>query len=458
MEVMTSASGGELSEATTSPTTIQLRCGSVEITPRNPMILAGCDIRDLQTPHSRVDDPLLAQVFVIESKTIRSLIVTIDLLYSGVEIVRACENAAEQNFPGVDVMVFASHTHSATATDRSKPLLGASDPVEVDRIAKLLVSLIQELSHVEPTECYAIYRAEQADLAVNRRIPRVLALDGKRPRLRTVVQGANERGPVDDVLAIVSFQSVIDNRTVGVLANFACHPVGYPHRRTVSAHFPSVIREALKSEVIQGEANGDRESASPIVGFIQGFSGDNRPKSASTCRAQRTGWRRLLAGPGLSAFEAEDYSVWISKVKDSCRRVMSAPPVPVIGKETSHSCRTVERRKVLVGSAFSAPLEVKVLRLGSFLLLGISGEVVTQYAQRLREALSDYRVFLAGCMGDVVGYIPTESMLRRGGYEAHGFCKAFSAQTVPRGVEHAVEHAAFTALAEVGVVAVPADS
>lgn len=456
MDVMTPASGGGLSEATTSSTTIQLRCGSIEITPRNPMILAGCDIRDRQTRHSRVDDPLLAQVFVIESKTIRSLIVTIDLLYSGVEIVRACENAAEQNFPGVDVMVFASHTHSASATDRSKPLLGASDPVEVDRIAQLLVSLIQELSHVEPTECYAIYRAEQADLAVNRRLPRVLALDGKRPRFRTVVQGANERGPVDDVLAIVSFQSVIDNRTVGVLANFACHPVGYPHRRTVSAHFPSVIREALRSELVRGEANG--ESASPIVGFIQGFSGDNRPKSASASRAQRTGWRRLLAGPGLSTFEAEDYSVWISKVGDSCRRVLSAPPVPVIGKETSHSCRTVERRKVLIGSASSAPLEVKVLRLGSFLLLGISGEVVTHYALQLRTSLSDYSLFLGGCMGDVVGYIPSESMLRQGGYEARGFCKAFSAQSVPRGVEPAVEHAAFTALAEVGVVAVSADS
>jgi hypothetical protein len=76
----------------------------------------------------------------------------------------------------------------------------------------------------------------------------------------------------------------------------------------------------------------------------------------------------------------------------------------------------------------------------------------------LRTSLSDYSLFLGGCMGDVVGYIPSESMLRQGGYEARGFCKAFSAQSVPRGVEPAVEHAAFTALAKVGVVAVTADS
>ena len=431
---------------------IYLRCASVDITPQEPSILAG-DHRDLDTPHEAVDDPLTAQLFLIEGSDHSCLVVTIDLLYAGNAITQACEATAAEHFPGASVMVFASHTHSACATDTSKPLLGRTSQRIVHDLSNRLSQGIIELTEMAPRRCTLEFRSTEVDLAINRRVHRVLSVDRAGFHFRTAVEGSNYAGPVDKTLSSITFRALDNQETLGVIVNFACHPVGYPHRRTISANFIAAIRAQVLGEVTSSATSSVENFSPPIVGFVQGFSGDIRPNSASTTRPARSGFRRWLAGPGYSAFTTDDYANWTRRLRDRVSELMDSQPVTVAGGPIVNGTAAIPRMRVLLGSTDDSPFVVITLRLGSIAIIGASGEMVTDYATWLRHELPDSYLLLGGCMGNVVGYVPTEIMRRRGGYEAGGFCTAFSAESVPPGVEVSVRNAFRTSLRSAGVLA-----
>jgi hypothetical protein len=84
-------------------------------------------------------------------------------------------------------------------------------------------------------------------------------------------------------------------------------------------------------------------------------------------------------------------------------------------------------------------VEFRDLQIGRDLqIVAASLEVVSGYDGPVRTMTDVALPMLAGCLGDVPGYAPTERMLREGGYEAHDFCADFGAERVPAGVEDAV--------------------
>jgi hypothetical protein len=70
-------------------------------------------------------------------------------------------------------------------------------------------------------------------------------------------------------------------------------------------------------------------------------------------------------------------------------------------------------------AAQSAP--VQVWRFGdAFTLVAIGGEVVVDYALRLKSEHPGQRLWVAGYSNDVFGYLPSLRVLREGGYEGGG--------------------------------------
>lgn len=66
----------------------------------------------------------------------------------------------------------------------------------------------------------------------------------------------------------------------------------------------------------------------------------------------------------------------------------------------------------------SYPYPVQVLQFGGDLtLVTLGGEVVIDYSLRLKKDLGDAPVWVAGYSNDVMAYIPSERVLREGGYE-----------------------------------------
>lgn len=68
-------------------------------------------------------------------------------------------------------------------------------------------------------------------------------------------------------------------------------------------------------------------------------------------------------------------------------------------------------------TSYDAPEQV--LRFGNaFTLVAMSGEVVVDYAYRMRREMPEERVWAAGYCNDVFAYVPSMRILTEGGYEA----------------------------------------
>jgi len=59
-------------------------------------------------------------------------------------------------------------------------------------------------------------------------------------------------------------------------------------------------------------------------------------------------------------------------------------------------------------------------------VVGVSAEVVTEYGPMVHRAFGRSITIPVGYIDEVYGYLPTERMLREGGYEVRWFLEAFA--------------------------------
>jgi hypothetical protein len=69
----------------------------------------------------------------------------------------------------------------------------------------------------------------------------------------------------------------------------------------------------------------------------------------------------------------------------------------------------------------SYPYPIASMRLGSDIqLVFLGGEVIVDYALRLKRELRETRTWVASYTNDVMAYIPSRRVLEEGGYEGGG--------------------------------------
>jgi len=89
--------------------------------------------------------------------------------------------------------------------------------------------------------------------------------------------------------------------------------------------------------------------------------------------------------------------------------------------EKGHASRLLDELKKNGRLPTSYPYPVQVIRFGDDLVLvALGGEVVIDYALRLKRELAGPAVWVAGYSNDVFAYIPSARVLQEGGYEATG--------------------------------------
>ncbi len=64
----------------------------------------------------------------------------------------------------------------------------------------------------------------------------------------------------------------------------------------------------------------------------------------------------------------------------------------------------------------SYPYPLQIWKLGEQLIFALGGEPVVEYALNLKQLFGP-EIFVLGYSNDVMGYIPTEVILKEGGYE-----------------------------------------
>ena len=343
-----------------------------------------------------------------------SVIVTADILGFPREVSEVIAARCEKQF-GLSrdrLMLNASHTHSGPVVHRNAFSVLDMDEKQaqvVDRysgflVEKTVVVVGAALRGLAP----ASLKFEQglAGIAVNRR--------RARPNSRGLP------GPVDHDVPVIAIQGT-DGSLRAVLVGYACHATVLSFYQ-ISGDWPGFAQEEI-------------EKAHPgaIALFVQGCGADSNPLPRRTVKLARS------YGQTLSAAVDEVLKSRMRPVEGPLRTAFDLVQLPFHHVPTRAELvemlprqRGARWRDILDHGGTlpdQYPFPVQVWQFGrSLKLIALSGEVVTDYALRLKGQYGWDDTWVAGYSNDLFGYTPSARVLREGDYEAvnSGFPMQFS--------------------------------
>jgi len=378
----------------------------VDITPHEPVRMAGYAAR--RCPPQGVAQPLHAKALALEDERgTRAVLVTLDLLGVTAPLAARVAEEARRRYglPRAGLLLNASHTHCGPVVDD-------------------MLSVAYDLTAGQRSAI----RDYTRDLA--RRVTAVIgdALRRRRPARVSFGQGeagfaANRRvqftpdGPVDHSVPVLRVDKQ-DGRTLALAFGYACH------NTTLQADFCRFHGDY--AGVAQAVLEGRHPGASAL--FVAGCGGDANPKPRGTLELAERHGRALadavegprltpVSGPLRVAFGVADlpFAPAPGRAEWEAR---SRSDDPYVGRHARLMLETIDREGRLP-SAQAEP--VQVWRFGRDLtLIALGGEVVVDYALRLKRDHPGERVWAAAYSNDVFAYVPSRRVLEEGGYEGGG--------------------------------------
>ena len=382
---------------------------SVVITPREPIMMAGYG--DRTHPSVGVLADLHAKALALQDETsATSVLVTLDL--SGIErgVADAISGRVLKSYglPRQRLALNASHTHSGPLSGyRSRPGY-APDKAQAEVIARYTGWMIDRVVEVVGS---AIKNLAPATLEFEQGLAG-FAVNRRRVQLRHLP------GPVDHDVPVLRVRGA-DGKLRAVVFTYACHATvlnGYE----INGDWP-------------GFAQSELEKLNPgsIAMFVAGCGADANPLPrrsvdlamkygqimAAAVDQVLKGKMKPVRGPLRTAFETVD----VPFAKPPSREEFRA--------RLEDSNATVRRHARAMLDALDRdgkledryPYPVQVWQFGRDLkFIALGGEVVVDYALRLRALYGWDNTWVAGYSNDVFAYIPSLRVLKEGGYEGGG--------------------------------------
>jgi hypothetical protein len=403
------------------------RSASCDVTPRDrPIRLAGYAQRI--EPTSTILDPIEISAVLLEGGGRRCLVFSFDLMIVGAELQEMISaKLAKHGFKPGEIMLLASHTHFAPATDRACAGLGIPEQQFVNDVVEAAEGLLLQMLREQASEVTLEISQGRLDHSINRRRHWRFPTFGRTYglRLASVVMAPNPQGPTDERATVLLLRRADDGTVIGVIWHYTCHPTAVIPDNVVSSDYPGVVRRALRNRF--GEI--------PCV-FAQGFCGDIRPnmRRATPGAGFRDRLRRIartmMSGPSFAAPAAGEWSRWsddlaarVVAITQSPSGKISAPAVLATGSAN------IPLGGFFAGSAPDKPLAVQIVRLGDAIeLVALSAEATVEWREIIDREIPvrDGRIRLyAGYLGALFGYLPTAQQIPQGGYEVEGFQPLF---------------------------------
>ncbi len=395
---------------------------SVVITPDQPVWMAGYASRS--EPGKGVLTDLKAKALALEDVGgDRGVVVTLDLVgidrllsdWIRDELKRAHDLERSQ------VMICTSHTHSGPVVHRNLSPLhywlvdqGQKKLIEgfALKLRDQVVGVVgRALEDLKPAKLQ--WGSGRTTFAVNRRNNKPY---DKVPEWRA---GGELKGPVDHDVPVLSVRGGGDGALRAVLFGYACHATTLAGQQWCG-DYPGYAQLAV-------------ESANPgcTALFWAGCGGDQNPLPRRTVDLAREYGGDLARAVG-DVLDAP-MPVLPSELNTAYREIdLPLAHLPTAAEldraEASGNRYEVARAKLLKREIKASgalrdhyPYPVAVWNLGGeieFVFLG--GEVVVDYALRLKRGSSGRRTWVAAYSNDVMAYIPSLRVLKEGGYEGGG--------------------------------------
>ena len=397
----------------------------VTITPGEPVWMAGYAARTGPSDGALVD--LHARALVLTAGAARLTIVTMDLIEIPdtlrellVEGLRSAHGIKPE-----ELLLNVSHTHGGpmvsakTVADWGLPAVWEK---RAESYARELVTKVNEvvgraLSNAGPATLN--YSHARCGFAMNRRLP--VGNDYRNSPF--------PEGPVDHEVPVMKVVGA-DGKTRAIAFGYACH------NTTLGFYQFCGDYAGYAQEFLQADHPG------AVALFVTGCGGDQNPYPRGTIELAKAHGRTLATAVNAALGST------LRPVSGTIACAMGGidlPYAPVPGREqlkerlaskdqyeVRHAKRLLE--KLDKGEALSTtyPYPVQVIRLGEGdTVIALGGEVVVDYALRLKKDYPPGRLWMAGYSNDVMGYIPSKRVLKEGGYEGGGAMRFSSTHPGP---------------------------
>ena len=389
-----------------------LRAGvaRIEITPRGPIWMAGYASRTHAS--TGVRQALWARAMAIDEGAGKPIvIVSTDLVGLQEEVAGEVADRVRRRY-GIDrarLLLNSSHTHSGPVVWPGLVSMFTLPAGEEERLREYAARLTEDLVKVvgeaiaDLAPAQFSYGAGQAGFAMNRR---EAGAGGMKI-------GINSSGPSDHEVPVIRVAGR-DGRIRAILFAYACH------NTTLTGEFYEISGDYA------GYAEAKLEAAHPgaTALFLELCGGDQNPNPRSTVElAERHGGElaaevqrvldgrmRELHGPMRPA-----YFVTTLAFAPQGREVYEAD----LANAKAGPAFKARARRMLDHPVHETAYPVQAIRFGKDLtLLALGGEAVVDYDLRAKREYAGEALIVAAYSNSVMCYIPSERVLREGGYEA----------------------------------------
>lgn len=390
-----------------------------DITPASPIWMAGYGART--APSDGVAQPIWVRALALEDQAgAVGLLLTLDVCGVDRDLSLEIRQGIESRHGlGLDRVVLAcSHTHCGPVVGRNLITMYPLDDAQRSRVAEY-TSMLRDAAIAVAGEALADRRPAtlerglgRADFGINRRNND----QAKVPELRAALALAGPSDP--DVPVLVARGD--DGRPRAIAFGYACHCTTLQFNRICNdyAGFAQAEIEASYPEAATLFWAGCGADQNPLPrGTLELAEQHGRELAAAVRATIDAGRLRAVAGP--LSFAYSETPLAFDEIPD--RAHWEAASRSENHYEAQRAKALLERLSAEGRLSPTYPYPVQAWRFGDDLLwIFLGGEVVVDYALRLKRNLGADRTWVAAYCNDVMAYIPTRRVWDEGGYEGGG--------------------------------------
>ena len=389
-----------------------------DITPSKPIWMGGYAAR--KHPSEGVLQPLWAKALLLEDQQgSRVVFVTLDLIGIGGRLADTVGGRVfkETGIPRERIVFNCSHTHSGPVVAGVTPLVYDLTPDQqaaVDQYAKNLEHELVRLVSAAVADLRPAtldFGEATATFGANRRALR----DAARKAPKAAAAAPPRPAPVDHGVPVLQIRDA-RGALRAVLFGYACHntTLGIYQINGDYAGFAQAAWESRHPGAMALFMSGCGADVNPNPRSEVALAQQHGSALAAAVDQALGGAMSRVRGPLTVAFERVNLKLVDPPSKEQIEQRLADKNV-YQRRLARHLLDELAAGRRL---PTSYPFPLQVVRFGDdMVLVALAGEPCVDYALRLRREFAGRKIWIAGFSNDIFAYIPTERVLREGGYE-----------------------------------------
>ncbi|HEY7158127.1 MAG TPA: PVC-type heme-binding CxxCH protein, partial [Gemmataceae bacterium] len=395
-----------LSATAATPDAYNVGVAQIDITPSYPVRLSGFGFR--RTESEGVTQRIWAKALALDEGT-PAVVVTVDNLGIPDDMVETVAARLEKKakLPRDRFAVTASHTHTAPMLKGVAPtLFGMPIPKDhqehIDRYTAELTDKLEKVALAALADrkpARLIWGIGKAGFAINRR---------------------TKGGPVDHDLPVLVVRD-LKGKVRAIYVSYACHCVTLSNNK-ISGDWAGYAQEQIQDDfpgaiaLVSVGCGADSNPSSGVTGDKSEIA--SRQGGEIAAEVKRLAGGTLTPVTGKIAASTRRFELPLADLPTREQWETKAQRTNAIGYHARVNLARLDRKEAL---RTKVDYSVRTWQFGdSLAMVFLPGEVVVDYSLRLKRELDGLRLWINAYANDAPCYIPSERVLKEGGYEGGG--------------------------------------